>query len=648
MAVVQSLGELQNVDLGWQPVSGHGWMRLYDEHYADYATLYRTQPNVRTCVDFLARNIAQLGLHLYRRVSDTDRERVRDHPLAELLEQPLPAAMKMTPYRWKTRLMADLGIYFRSYQLIVRTGSSRGLLPVPPPLVTVKGALWPQAYEVNFGAQIQTYSPEQMVDIWGYSPDRPSGSISPLETLRRILAEEAAMGDYREQFWRNSARMQGIIQRPADAPPWSEMARERFQADWAALYSGGENSGKTAVLQDGMEWKEASFNAQESEYLAARKLTREECTREYHIPLPMVGILDHATFSNIKEQHKNLYQDCLSPWLRMIEQDLMLQLMPQFEDTEGLYLEFNIEEKLRGSFEEQMQSFQMAVGRPYMTPNEARGKLNLPAIEGGDDLVIPLNMLMAGQGSPGDGAPPPDAEPKARSMPGRKAERGELDPTLPELREQHRTKWRQVLEDYFERQEKAIVSRVPAKASAPTIDAVWTDGARWDRELAQDLYQLDVLTATEWAMYVAGELEIELVPELMYDWLSGHARKTASDINFVTRTAVEGALNQEDFGDAVKGVFDTARSAWAPAHATTEVTTAASFGTMEAAKQSPYTQKVWQVNSSNPRASHAAMNGETVAVNERFSNGLLYPGDPSGGSVDERAGCQCSVGFRRE
>ena len=650
MAVVQSLGELRNVDLGWQPISSHGSIRLYDQHFADYATLYRTQPNVRTCVDFLARNIAQLGLHVYRRVSGTDRTRETDHPLARMIEQPLPPGMKLTRYRLIERIMGDLGVYYTSLLLKVGPGSSRGLLPVPPSLVTVHGALFPTGYEINLGATVLKPTPDEVVHIRGYSPDSPATGVSPLETLRRVLAEEAAMGDYREGYWKNSARMNGIIERPADAPEWSELARERFLADIANLYSGGENSGKTGVLEEGMVWKQISFNAQESEYLLGRKLTREECARAYHIPLPMVGILDHATFSNIKEQHKNLYQDSLGPWLQMIQQDLMLQLMPDFPDTDDLYLEFNIEEKLRGSFEEQIIAFQSAVGRPWMTADEARGRMNLPSM-GGDAalLVTPLNVLTGGQASPRDSAPPPEGE--LAHQPQLKAhtkDRAEFDPTLPALREQHRTKWRAVLETYFARQEKVIASRVPSKSSAPTIDAVWTDGSRWDRELAQDLYQLDVLTATEWALYVAGELEIEIIPEQMYDWLSGHARFTAAGVNEVTRIAVESALNQEDFAGGVRGVFDMARSSWAPAYAVTEVTTAATFGAMEGAKRSPYTSKVWQVNSGSPRASHAALAGETVAINERFSNGLLWPGDPTGGNADERAGCQCSVGFRRD
>src|SRR5262245_29435221 len=88
--IVQSLGALQSYR---EPVrtappfdtSSH-WS--YSAYAADYAALYRTQPAVRTVVDFLARNVAQLGLHVYRRVDDTDRERLTDHDLAQWIEKP--------------------------------------------------------------------------------------------------------------------------------------------------------------------------------------------------------------------------------------------------------------------------------------------------------------------------------------------------------------------------------------------------------------------------------------------------------------------------------------------------------------------------------------------------------------------------------
>src|SRR5690554_5663895 len=141
-----------------------------------------------------------------------------------------------------------------------------------------------------------------------------------------------------------------------------------------------------------------------SDLIEARKLTREEVAAAYYIPPPLVGILDHATFSNIREQHKQLYQDTLGPWLTQIDEALEAQLLPEFGEDD-LYLEFNLEAKMRGSFEEQAAAASTAAGAPWMTVNEIRGRNNLPSIEGGDDLVTPLNVSVGGQASPRDSTP---------------------------------------------------------------------------------------------------------------------------------------------------------------------------------------------------------------------------------------------------
>ncbi|HUW10717.1 MAG TPA: phage portal protein, partial [Anaerolineae bacterium] len=291
MVAVQSLGALATVEGSRRAMSGGGSLRLYSTYYQTYEQLYEKQPNVRTCVDFLARNIAQLGLHVYQRKGETDRVRLREHPLALLLQKPLPAEYKVTRYRLIESLISDLGIYFNAYWIKVRASAgTMGLLRVPPGLMTVYGKLWPVRYEMYTGGTPRSFMPEEIVHFRGYNPSNPIFGLSPLETLRRVLAEEYAMGEYREHFWSNAARINGIIERPAPGPgvtEWSHTAKTRFIEEFGQFYSTPGNFGKTPVLEDGMTWKAQAFNAQESEYLAGRKLTREECARAYHIPLPM-------------------------------------------------------------------------------------------------------------------------------------------------------------------------------------------------------------------------------------------------------------------------------------------------------------------------------------------------------------------------
>ena len=643
MVVIQSVGQLETMREPWWPKINYGSVKLYDQYNYDYATLYKSQPNVRTCVDFLARNIAQLGLHVFKRVGETDRQRLRDHPLALLIAQPLLPEFKVTRYRLIESLVGDLGVYFNAFWLKVRGQDRLQLLRVPPQYMEVSGRLVATKYQIDLGTEKKTLDPNDVVHFRGYNAESAIQGLSPLETLRRILAEEHSAGDYREHFWQNAARQHGIIERPKDAPEWSQTARARFKAEFEALYAGGENSGKTAILEEGMTWKAGTFNAQESEYLAGRKLTREECARAYHIPLPMVGILDHATFSNIKEQHKNLYQDSLGPWLAMIEEEIGLQLLPEFEDRDGVYVEFNIAEKLQGSFEEQVKAYQSSVGAPYMTRNEARARMNLPRVEdpGADRLVIPLNVLVGGQASPRDATP----DTRARELTTK-----DLDVYNADLRQRHEEQWRRVLARHYRRQEAALAGRVSGRDGQIKVDlgGVWYDEERWDSELYADLLPLNRSTALDWAGRTVEaldqEIEQEQLEERVLPWLQEHSRVQAEYMNDYTRDQLAEALRDPEPKDAVKRLFEAAISVWAVREAASAVTTALNFGAVEGAAVSGLQFKTWQVNSTNPRDEHAALNGTRVGIRQRFPNGMRWPGDPAGGA-ENNAYCQCTVRF---
>ncbi len=646
MAVIQSYGGLRDVVDQWRAGASHGSMQMYDQYSYAYATLYRTQPNVRTCVDFLARNIAQLGLHVFERVNENDRRRLREHPLARLIEKPNPWT---TRYRLIESLIADMGIYWNAFWLKLQLPGGMALLRVPPTYVQVMGGLVPTMYRIDLGMGAKDFGPEQVVHFRGYSPESPTTGLSPLETLRRVLAEEHAMGQFREGFWQNGARMYGVIERPKDAGDWSPEARERFRTEFEELYTGQRNSGRTAILEEGMTWKQQQFDAQESEYLGSRKLTREECARAYHIPLPMVGILDHATFSNIRDQHKQLYQDCMGPWLTMLEEEIGLQLLPDLDKSGQVYVEFNIQEKLQGSFEEQAAVLQSATGRPWMTANEARARMNLPHLDGdADKLVMPLNVMVDEEPTANTSAVLTPTDDKAAQTKAAKPKR--IDPTRPRARAQHEKTWRRMMERTFARQRDAVLARIPEKAAradgtkqAVTIGEVW-DGGRWNRELQQDMFRLGVATATEWARYVTEELDVDLDDERMLPWLEENSRISAEEINATTREAVGQALAEDDPRVAVQHLFDVLLVARAAQIATSRVTTTSQFGASEGARQAGLRSKTWQVNSSNPRPEHSAMAGETVGLGELFSNGMRWPGDPAGGA-DNNSNCQCSCVF---
>ena len=145
-----------------------------------------------------------------------------------------------------------------------------------------------------------------------------------------------------------------------------------------------------------MTLKAVSHTASEADLLAWHKLTREEIAATFHIPGQAVGIMEGSmSFASAKEMHKVVYQDCLGPWLAMIEQEINRALVHEYPDPEGKYTEFLIEEKLRGSHEEQSLAVRMLTGSAILSVNEARARFNLPRVEGDpayDVPLIPLNL----------------------------------------------------------------------------------------------------------------------------------------------------------------------------------------------------------------------------------------------------------------
>lgn len=613
----------------------------------EYETIWRTQPQVRTVIGFIARNVAQLGIHVFRRLSDTDRERLTSHPLAQLLAEPLP---RMTQYRFVERLVADVALYDDAYGIKLKLDGQLRILPVPPTLIRPAEGNWiaPEYYETPGGRQ---FGPDEVVHIHGYDPQNLVCGSSPIESLRELLLESSESAKQRAAMWRGGARMTGVLKRPMDAPEWSVKEKARFREMWRGFTSGGGAEGGTPILEDGMEYVPVGFNPEQAQYIEARKLTREECAAAYFIPPPLIGILDHATYSNIKEQHAHLYQDTLGPWLVMLEQEVGAQILPDLPDNRDVYAEFNIASKLRGSFEEQAVAASTATGRPWMTVNETRARNNLPAVEGGDTLIVPMNVTEGGLASPRDTAPDSaDAVPKARGLPRTKASGrpSEIGTFAAERKALEKS-----LGDFTERQADRLLVAADAKADGmPDLLELWAAGhddrlAQLQALLADHGYRLAQVGA--WEVLDQWNPEADgWSAEVMLAWVLAAAETHTDQHEEAGREAV--AAVQEEGGDGWREALQSAAAAWgtaAAARALTASTELRSFGGHDAAGASGLTHKVWKTGGKNPRASHKAQDGERALLDDVFSNGLRWPGDGKG-RTEELVNCNCTLDYAKE
>ncbi|MGN8689493.1 phage portal protein [Atopobiaceae bacterium HCP3S3_F7] len=646
-------------------VNGAPWEQVvatlgYNPSTLNPAKMWRTQPHLRVVVDFLARNVAQLGLHVYERMPDGGRVRADDSALAQLLRFVDGA---ITTYDLVYATVGDFALYDAAYWWLMqdsRVPTGYRLLRLPPTWVSQ----WPgddspffaSRFNVAFQGKVHTIpasidgSPG-VVRFGGYSPTAYIGSSSKVEALKATLLEQIEAARYRSQIWENGGRVSAVLERPVDAEPWSDRARDAFREDWYAKYTGkGPGAGGTPILEDGMKLTRVDFNAREQQFVEAAKLSLQTVASVYHVNPTMIGYTDGATYSNVREFSRMLYTDTLGPILRQVTERINKQLLPVMGlDPARFYAEFNIAEKLAGSFEEQAAVLSSSVGAPWLTPNEARARQNLPAIEGGDQLVVPLNVTVGGQASPRDSGTQnetPGAPDRATAAPLPTAKRAALPPVKSRRARTAATDAvAAVLAKFFEHQHKVLRGK---KDKLP-----W-DSERWDKELTADLLAVsraEALRAATDALKDNG-LGADAYDEARtVAYLTESSARKAEAINEGTRKRLQDAVDALDDWDDEDGEppnpYDKVLVDEADGHAHTWGAVVAGFATgfgiTEAARQNggKRATKTWIVTSANPRESHAAMDGETVPIDDTFSNGLDWPA--SFGDPDEVAGCQCEV-----
>lgn len=607
------------------------------------ADLHRTQPNLRAVVDFRARNVAQLGLHVFRPV-EQGRERDRTSAAARVLANPNPA---QTGYQLMYSLVADMDLYDEAFWVVLNAPGILSIRPLPvADVVERHGSEWNGTLSVDVLLDGNTVRipAENLIHFRGYSPAYGHKGSSPIEALRDTLTEQVAAQAYRLSVWRNGGLISSYISRPSGAPGWSKEALARFKQDMTEFRSGGVQSGGMPLLEDGMKIEAGALNSKEQQYVEAAQLSLATVARTYHVNPAMLGETGGVTYANMREFRKSLYGETLGPLLRMIEDHLNTRLLPMLGVDDGSYFEFNVKEKLRGSFEEEADVLSTATGSgAWMTVNEARATQNLPPVEHGDEVLQPLNMAALGA------TDTPDEDPaggKAATVEAKSA----LVSVKAEPEETQPARIQDLIESHSRRQQAAVTAALNSKADTP-----WWDGDRWDRELSADLLTLSKVVTAQIGAKTAAQLGYEGDYDLQNTvaFLTAVAETRAHMLNEGTRQALEAVVEgTAPEGKTPEDVFTELRESRGAMWGTSIAAALAGFAAVEAGRQvhrsGRSTTKTWIVRSKNPRHTHAAMSGQTVGINEKFSNGSDWPGDSKSLPVSEVANCQCGVEITTE
>jgi HK97 family phage portal protein len=639
--------------------------------YAAYGALYRSQLWVGILVRKLARATARIPLEV--RLGDPDgKNDLEKGPMQALLDQPTPT---MTGFHLKQWVAATAKVYGEAFLLKMRDdkGVVRELQPMHPRNVLVRRSEETGDLEYIYTAGTRDWSflppipAADVIPFVTYNPDNINRGVSPLEGLRSTLQNEDAARRANASFWTRGARPSLLLTHPNSL---SEAAQERLKRKAEAGHAGPDNMGGIAVFEEGITAQILNLSAEEMQYIESRKLNREEVCAAYDVPPPVVHILDHGTFSNITEQFRSVYRDTMAPDFEDYEAVFMKHLIPDFYPTPGDgFVMFNMAEVLRGDWEKRVTAALQMRQAGLGTGNDGRRLVDLPPIDDPEMDKVYANAALQPLGAkPAEGAAAPassashddpfapkpeDSAPAGEADQGRasfralvgrlsrvKGNKAAAKAKLIELHEQQ-------LGAYFDQQRKAVGQSLMFKDA----NVAQVDTPAWNAQLAQILATLSAVTAHTVGQQIADGLDGDYDPSDLSDWIDEDAVNSAAAINGTTAKEIASRLADLLTGDSpldlIAQLFAGLVAARIAQIAISRVTSVSLEAGHAAARQNGGKSKTWVVSGPNPRPSHEAMDGESVGLNELFSNGMRGPGDVSGGA-DEVAGCTCDLSFSKE
>lgn len=353
---------------------------------------------VYSCVRILAEAVAGLPLHLYRYKEDGGKERAIDNNLYHLLHD--EPNKEMSSFIFRETLMTHLLLWGNAYAQIIRNGKGEvvALYPLMPNKMQVdrdeNGELYyiytRSSDEAKTMEGVTVYlTPRDVLHIPGLGFDGLVG-YSPIAMAKNAIGLAIATEEYGAKFFANGAAPSGVLEHPGTIKDPS-----RLRENWNSTFGGSANSGKVAVLEEGMKYTPISISPEQAQFLETRKFQIDEIARIFRVPPHMVGDLEKSSFSNIEQQSLEFVKYTLDPWVIRWEQSLSRSLLNE-DEKRKYFFKFNLEGLLRGDYESRMSGYAVARQNGWMSANDIRELENMdkiPAEDGGDLYLINGNML---------------------------------------------------------------------------------------------------------------------------------------------------------------------------------------------------------------------------------------------------------------
>lgn len=336
-------------------------------------------------VRLLSNDVAKLPLDIFQRLPDGGKTRARNNPLYDLVHTK-PNAWQSS-FEWRRQGVRSIINRGNWYSRIVPgpRGPVDQLMPLNAervkPVQLDSGRVTYQVRDQRTNI-VTTLSQDQMFHVRGPSDDGVEGK-SLLTWARDSIGLAMAQHGYAARLFSQGALHGGVISVPAIL---NDEASKRMADSWVTSQASWH---RPKILEQGATYTESTLTPEDSQMLTSQQFSVTEMARWLGVPPHKIADLSRSTNNNIEHQGLEYVTDSLSPWLVLIEQAILQQLILA---PDRYFAEFNVDALMRGDSVARGEFYKSMFAVGAASPNEIRSRENQNNYPDGDQYFVPANM----------------------------------------------------------------------------------------------------------------------------------------------------------------------------------------------------------------------------------------------------------------
>lgn len=322
-------------------------------------------PAFAACVNKIAETISTIPIRLYKQNGDK-LEEIKDDERVKLLNDDTGDALDGVQF--KRAMTKDYLIGKGGYAFINREGNRvKSIHYVKENEVSFKYTPDPIFKDYDILIQGTEYKPFNFLKVLRNTEDGRSGK-SIIDENREVLSVAYHSLRYEKNLVKTGGNKKGFIKSQHKV---TQTVMDALKDAWDRLYQ--NNTENVVILNDGLEFQEASNTSVEMQLNENKRTNSDEICKIINMPPAMIS-------GGATEQDKtNFVQYCLNPILKEIECALNRDLLLESEKG-SFYFAADTSELTKGDIEKRFNAYETASKNGFMQIDEIRLKENLPPL----------------------------------------------------------------------------------------------------------------------------------------------------------------------------------------------------------------------------------------------------------------------------